>query len=141
VQLDIHTMLFGMMFALVGMQIVTIGLFARVFAYNEGLAVRPSRRAVLPRVTLEQGLLVGAALLLGGVGGALFEFGRWASGGFGEFSGFRPVLFFALVVLMGVQVLFSSFFLSMLGISRHDHVGAYDLRGRESAPQDARESP
>jgi hypothetical protein len=93
---------------------------------------------VLPRVTLEQGLMAGAALLALGIGGSLFEFGRWATGGFGEFSGFRPVLFFALVVLVGVQVLFASFFLSMLGISRHEHVGDYDLKGRESGPRDAR---
>jgi len=35
VTIDVHTMLFGMMFALLGAQIISIGLFAKVFSYAE----------------------------------------------------------------------------------------------------------
>ena len=35
VTFDVHTMLFGMIFALLGTQVMTIGLFAKVFSYSD----------------------------------------------------------------------------------------------------------
>ena len=35
VRFDIHTMFFGVLFTLLGMQILSIGLFAKIFSYTE----------------------------------------------------------------------------------------------------------
>jgi glycosyltransferase involved in cell wall biosynthesis len=43
---DIHTMLFGMIFALLGMQIISIGMFAKVFSFAERLAQPAVARAM-----------------------------------------------------------------------------------------------
>src|SRR5437868_9044977 len=60
VGLDIHTMIFGVIFTLLGAQILSIGAFAKVFSYAERFDRRSvSLRRVLKRVTLETGLLVG----------------------------------------------------------------------------------
>ena len=40
----------------------------------------------------------------------------------------RAVLFWSLWFFLGVQLIFSSFFLSMLGISRDTYIGDYELK-------------
>src|SRR6266705_5408525 len=59
VVLDIHTMIFGVIFTLLGAQILSLGAFAKVFSYAERFdRGSVSLRRVLKRVTLETGLLV-----------------------------------------------------------------------------------
>jgi glycosyltransferase involved in cell wall biosynthesis len=124
VSLDIHTMLFAMMFALMGMQIISIGLFAKVFAYSERF--NPQQAVLerwLKRVKLEHGLLVGGVLVTIGLIGDITVVSDWASSGFGEFAKLRSVIFWTLWFFLGTQVLFSAIFLSMLGVSRGTFLG------------------
>lgn len=124
VSLDIHTLLFAMMFALLGMQIISIGLFAKVFAYSERF--NPQQAVLerwLKRVKLEHGLIVGGLLALIGLLGDVTVFAEWARSGFGEFAQLRAVIFWSLWFFLGTQVLFSSIFLSMLGVSRGTFLG------------------
>ena len=124
---DIHTMLFGMMFALVGAQIITIGMFAKVFSYSERFAPNQlSLERWLKRLKLEHGLILGAGLALSGSAGAFYLLWKWAASDFGHFNDLRSVVFFSLWFFIGVQMIFSSFFLSMLGISRGTYIGDYD---------------
>jgi glycosyltransferase involved in cell wall biosynthesis len=128
--LDIHTMVFGMIFTLMGVQIMTIGFFAKVFSYAERFDNNPiSLKRLLLHVKLEHGLLVGAALfLIGFIGSAQIAW-YWAAAGFGPLSyGLREILLWAMFLFLGVQVIFSSFFLSMLGISRGTYIGDYELK-------------
>jgi hypothetical protein len=70
VTLDVHTMIFGMIFTLLGVQILSIGMFAKVFSYAERFDRNTvSLKRVLKRVKLEAGLLVGATLFLVGFAG------------------------------------------------------------------------
>jgi glycosyltransferase involved in cell wall biosynthesis len=129
VGLDIHTMIFGVIFTLLGTQILSIGAFAKVFSY----AARFDRgsvslRRVLKRVTLETGLLVGGAVFLMGFAGCAWVTWQWAASGFGELHQIRQVLFWSMWLFLGLQVIFASFFLSMLGISRETYIGDYDLK-------------
>jgi len=124
VRLDYHTMFFGMIFTLIGTQIVTTGLFAKIFCYSEQFDRHQlSLERWLKRVTLEYGLLVGTGLILAGLAGNLAVFWQWAVGDFGEFQGMRQVIFWSLWLFLGIQIVFSSFFLSMLGISRDAFIG------------------
>ena len=126
---DIHTMLFGMTFVLLGVQIISIGLFAKVFSYVERLDQRArSLGRALKRVQLEHGLFVGAVLaLLGFLGDARIAW-DWATSGFGPLDRVRGVIFWSLWFFVGIQIFFSSFFLSMLGVSRGTYVGDYEQR-------------
>jgi hypothetical protein len=129
VALDIHTMLFGMIFVLLGVQMWFIGLFAKVFSYTERFD--PQARSLerwLKGVTLEQGLMAGVALILIGLAGDVWVFWQWARSGFGQLNEIRSVIFWSLWLFVGVQTLFSSFFLSMLGISRGTYIGDYELK-------------
>jgi len=128
VTLDIHTMVFGVIFALLGAEILSIGAFAKVFSYaarfDRGTV---SLKRVLKRVTLETGLLVGAGLFLVGFLGCAWITWKWIASGFGPLYAIRQILFWSMWLFLGIQVIFSSFFLSMLGVSRETFIGDYDL--------------
>jgi hypothetical protein len=124
-------MLYGMLFSLLGAQIISIGLFAKVYSYAERFS--PNQRSLerwLSRVKLEHGLILGTLLALLGAGGSVFLVAEWISRGLGRFDQPRLVIFFSLWFFLGVQIVFSSFFISMLGISRGTYIGDYDIKKR-----------
>ena len=130
VVLDIHTMIFGVIFTLLGAQIISVGFFAKVFSYAERFDHRQiSLKRVLRRVTLEHGLLFGGLLFLAGLAGSGYVVWQWAASGFGPLQQVRQVLFWSMWLFLGVQIVFSSFFLSMLGISRGTYIGDYERSG------------
>src|SRR5882724_6633706 len=132
VVLDVHTMIFGVIFTLIGAQILAIGAFAKVFSYAERFDRNTvSLKRILKRVTFESGLLLGGALFLLGFAGCAYVAWQWAAGGFGPLQEVRGVLFCSMRLFLGVQIIFSSFFLSMLGISRGTYIGDYDLEPDE----------
>ena len=132
VVLDIHTMIFGVIFTLLGAQILAIGAFAKVFSYAERFDRNTvSLKRVLKRVSLEKGLLLGGALFAAGFAGCAYIAWQWAASGFGPLAQVRGVLFWSMWLFLGVQIIFSSFFLSMLGISRGTYIGDYDLSAEE----------
>jgi len=129
VTLDVHTMVFGVIFTLLGAQILSIGAFAKVFSY----AARFDRGAIslkrlLKRIKLETGLLLGGLIFLAGLIGCARITWGWAAGGFGPLYQIRQILFWSTWLFLGTQIIFSSFFLSMLGISRETYIGDYDLK-------------
>jgi glycosyltransferase involved in cell wall biosynthesis len=129
VTLDVHTMVFGVMFALLGAQILSIGAFAKVFSY----AARFDRgtislKRLLKRIRLETGLIFGGQLFLAGLIGCARITWGWAAGGFGPLYQIRQILFWSTWLFLGIQIIFSSFFLSMLGISRETYIGDYELK-------------
>jgi glycosyltransferase involved in cell wall biosynthesis len=129
---DIHSMIFGVIFTLLGAQIICIGFFAKVFSYAERFDRNPiSLKRLLSRIKLEHGLLLGALLALVGFVGDAWVFADWARSDFGPLNQVRAVLFWSLWFFLGVQLIFSSFFLSMLGISRDTYIGDYELKRGE----------
>ena len=126
--LDIHTMVFGVIFTLMGAQIMSVGFFAKVFGYAARFDRNPvSLKRLLRRVKLEHGLAAGGLMFIAGFLGSAHIAWEWASGGFGIFNqGLREVLFWSMWLFLGVQVIFASFFISMLGISRDTYIGDYE---------------
>ena len=129
VVLDVHTMIFGVIFTLMGAQILAIGSFAKVFSYAERFdRSTVSLKRVLTHVKLETGLLLGGGLFLTGFTGCAVVAWQWISSGFGPLQQVREVLFWSMWLFLGVQIIFASFFLSMLGISRGTYIGDHDLK-------------
>jgi hypothetical protein len=124
VGLDVHTMALGMMLALVGVHIISIGLFVKVFSYTEKLSRNQvSLARLLKHVRLEHGLLLGAMLGLIGFVGDAVVFWQWAANGFGRLHPVRTIFFCSLALFLGIEILFSSVFLSMLGLHRDTYIG------------------
>jgi hypothetical protein len=70
------------------------------------------------RFRLEHGLLIGGGIALAGLAIAGVIVGIWIDRGFGELSEQRLAVAAAALVVVGVQVFFSSFLLSILGLRR-----------------------
>jgi hypothetical protein len=69
-------------------------------------------------------------LALIGLAGDVVVFWEWAASSFGPLNALRSVIFWSMWFFVGVQIVFSSFFLSMLGVSRGTYIGEYDWRQR-----------
>jgi len=119
---DVHTLLYAIGSTLVGFQLLAFAVFAKVFAITEGLLPEDPRLDRLFRyVTLETGLLAGVGLVICGVAGTLFALSSWAAKSFGPLNSesmLRIVMPSVLALVLGAQVIFSSFFLSILGLRR-----------------------
>jgi hypothetical protein len=119
--LDLHLQVVGSLWTILGLQVVSLGLYARTYALTEGFEEHDSLlEGFYRRFTLERGLLLGALLLLVGVTGEGYIVVRWARSGFGSLDQVRLAIFGLTFVVVGSQVVFSSFLLSLMGI-RHLH--------------------
>jgi hypothetical protein len=98
------------------------GVAAKVFAITEGLL--PEDEAFdrwFRYVTLETGLMVGVVLVLVGVGIAVSSVVGWSHAGYGALppvAMMRRTLPAMLCLMLGTEVCFASFFLSLLGLKR-----------------------
>jgi glycosyltransferase involved in cell wall biosynthesis len=122
----LHAMIAGSLAALVGAQIVQLGLFARTYAVLYLDDRDPKLERVWSRVRLEHGLLLGGLLLLCGAGILLAIFVEWARNGFGALAREHESLLGMTFVGLGVQTIFGSFFLSVLGLRKQF---LFDRRG------------
>lgn len=119
---DTNTLLVCSMATIIGLQLCFFGLFTRIFAIQAGLLPDAGMSRKLDRVfSLERGVAAGLLLLAAGV----VLFGRallfWADVGFGQMSypdSLRMVIPAVTLITVGVQVVFSSFFLSILSLAR-----------------------
>jgi hypothetical protein len=110
------------MAVLVGFESMTFAVFSKMFATTERLLPEDPRLTRWYKyITLEVGLIVGALLILGGAGLWVFGLEYWRSQQFGPLDPektLRIVIPAFLSVTMGVQVVLSSFFMSVLGLAR-----------------------
>jgi hypothetical protein len=117
-QWDLHSMIAGAMLAIVGTQVLALGLCARAY----GVYVLGERDAwfdrMRERLRLEHGLLAGAAIFVGGLAFGGVIVGKWIERGGGQLSEARLGLLAATLVIIGIQVFFSSFLLSILSLRR-----------------------
>jgi glycosyltransferase involved in cell wall biosynthesis len=122
VTLDVHTLLYAAAAVMIGFEFITFAVFTKIFAITEGLLPPDPRLDRLLRVVkLETGLAIGAILLLLGIGGTAAAVLDWGQVGFRELrptETLRVVIPAVLSLVLGLQVILSSFFLSVLGLRR-----------------------
>ena len=121
VTLDLHTMLLGALCVLVGYQTLWMWAFAKMHGWTSGLLPRDkSEPRIFQIINLERGLVFGLGLLVAGLGLALRLVGEWWGQDLGPLvvqSTMRYTLWGFLLIVLGVQTIFGSFLLSMLGMS------------------------
>jgi hypothetical protein len=126
-QFDARTLVYGFAAVLLGFQFVAFAVFTKVFAISEGLLPEDPRLARAFRyITLETGLALGGLLVALGLGGTVFAFSGWvnaAPGAPGLDRVLRVALSSVFSLTLGVQVICSSFFLSILGLRRRSAPG------------------
>ena len=118
----VHTLLYSATALIIGFQIVSFAIFTKAFAISEGLLPEDRKlRRFLRYINLEVGLIIGVILLVLGMGGSLYALYIWNARLYGSLDPavtMRIVIPSVTALALGVQVVFSSFFLSVLGLKR-----------------------
>jgi glycosyltransferase involved in cell wall biosynthesis len=115
---QLHSMIAGSLLMIVGTQIVALGLCAHAYGTYFMGEQDPWFDRMRRRFRLEHGLLVGGTVLLAGLVLIAVIVAQWINRGLGQLSEERLALFAAVLVIIGIQIFFSSFLLSILGLRR-----------------------
>jgi len=119
---DVDTLTYSLGMVLIGAHISVFAVSAEVFAMQEGfLPPNPNYERIFQYVDLEKGLFFGVSLLV--LGAVIFGYALhiWYAAGFGNLSPevmLRLTLPSATCFMLGVEAIFGSFFLSLLGMKR-----------------------
>jgi len=113
----IHYMIVGSLLAVLGQQMLSFGLSARVFATSEHLVGRDRWVERLMRYySLERGLALGGLLAAVGLATLVYILVQWLTGDgrFNELIHLHEAIAASTLMIMGVQLVAASFFLSLL---------------------------
>jgi glycosyltransferase involved in cell wall biosynthesis len=117
-QWSLHTLIGGSLLLIVGTQLVGLGLCAHAYAtYFMGERDTWFDRA-RERLRLEHGLMLGSAIALVGLVVIVEIVVGWIGRGFGSLSQESAAICAATLLVLGIQIVFTSFLLSILGLRR-----------------------
>jgi glycosyltransferase involved in cell wall biosynthesis len=123
VTLDVNTLVYAAVAINLGFQMVSFFVFAKVFAANVGLLPPDRHASRMLRVVfgIEEGIVAGLILLMGGLAASIYAVGFWGQASFGTLDptvSLRIVIPSASAMVLGLQLVASSFFLGVLQLDR-----------------------
>jgi hypothetical protein len=130
VTFDVDTLVAASAMVVIGFQSVLFWLFTQVYAGSEGfLPEEPKVQRLLGKLSLERGLLAGAAIGVAGLVGLIFSLTYWQANSFGQLNyehALRLMVPSVTALVVSCQLILGTFFLSILGIkqTRHTPIGA-----------------
>ena len=120
-KLDVHTLVYTSGAIVIGFQFISFYLFSKLYAATHGLL--PFQENFLNRFykyfQLEKGILIGFIFTLLGIIISLSSFVYWEKTGFGDLNPMiilRKVIPSITLIILGIQILLSCFYLSILTI-------------------------
>jgi len=114
---DVHIMTVASMCSILGIQIVMLSLFAKTFGVIHGFLKEDKvLRFLWTHFKLEKGILIGFILAIMGLVFNFFILRLWILQDFGSLEKVREAIFNSSLIIAGIQIIFSSFFLHMLGM-------------------------
>jgi hypothetical protein len=117
-QWQLHTLIAGSMLAIVGAQVAQLGVFSRTYAFYYLGEHDPLFDKMRAKLRLEHGLIAGALIFLIGLIMSLVVVIIWINRGFGELREEKLAIAGLTLIVIGIQVIFGAFFLSILGLRR-----------------------
>ncbi len=122
IEFDIQTLYGSSLLCLLGYQLITFAIFTKAFAVAEGFHPEPDYYSWIFRyMRLETGVIAGALMTVVGVGYLIVAIRGWQELGFGGLDPrvtMRQVVPGGGLMVIGIQTIYSSFFLSILGLDR-----------------------
>jgi glycosyltransferase involved in cell wall biosynthesis len=116
--LGIHTLVFSTMLTILGFQLIFLTLFAKVFLF----AVLKEKNSFLEKLTnfltFEKGIMIGGVVSLLGMVVGLTMIINWISSDLKGFFNPELAIVASTITILGVQLVFNVFYLSILGIER-----------------------
>lgn len=115
VNIDFHFMFGGGALAILGLQLVLLGVYAKTYALVHDVGpVDAWMRWFHLRYTLERGVALGVILLGAGLVITAAIVGHWLAAGRGVLFAVRPFMLALTLMVLGVEIVFAAFFLSVL---------------------------
>jgi glycosyltransferase involved in cell wall biosynthesis len=114
----VHALIGGALLMIVGTQVLALGLCAHAYGTYFMGERDPWFDKMRARFRLEHGLLLGGAFMLIGIVMGAIILTSWISHGFGSLAFERLAVVAASLLIVGIQIFFSSFLLSILGLRR-----------------------
>ena len=115
IQLQYHPMFLSALLLIVGYQLIIFALFAKTYSITH-LEDRPIFERLYKYITIEKAGIAGAAISLLGIILYAAIFLKWINAGFGELQEIKKSIIALTLTIAGIQTIFSSFMLSILGI-------------------------
>jgi glycosyltransferase involved in cell wall biosynthesis len=136
VAIDIHTLLIMAFLMIVGYQLIVFAVSTRFFATRAGLLPDSHiLEKLYPYVTLETGVVTGGVATLLGLIGIAIAFISWQNVGLGPLDPYvtmRQLIPAVVLVALGTETMFASFFLSIMGMRRSERVHTVEANGDDS---------
>lgn len=122
VTFDVDTLLYAAAAVLTGFQAVNFAVFTKIFGVTSGLLPPDAKlEKAFKYITLESGIVAGISLFLMGLMLTIFAVSDWGAHSFGSLD---PTRILRLVIpavsamMLGSEIVLSSFFLSVLGLTK-----------------------
>jgi glycosyltransferase involved in cell wall biosynthesis len=120
-ELNVGTLMMASIMAIVGFQLVAFAFYTKLFAIAEGLLPEDSKfTSIFHFFTLERGIVIGLMILLAGLALLAHALWIWQQARFGQLpsieENLRRIIPAATLLMLGFQSVFSSFFMSVLGL-------------------------
>jgi glycosyltransferase involved in cell wall biosynthesis len=114
----VHSLIFGCLLILIGVQAIGLGLSARAFGVYFISEQDQLFQRLRGKLRLEHGLALALLVLFGGLALIGVVIGKWAASGFGTLREERLAILAFTVIAVGAQIFFTSFLVSIIGLRR-----------------------
>jgi glycosyltransferase involved in cell wall biosynthesis len=114
----VHAIIGGALLMIVGTQVLALGLCAHAYGTYFMGERDPWFDRMRSRYRLEHGLLLGGLFTVIGIAMGAVIVATWIAHGFGSLADERLAVIAASLIIVGIQIFFSSFLLSILGLRR-----------------------
>jgi glycosyltransferase involved in cell wall biosynthesis len=116
IQLYYHPMFFCSALVIIGYQLIIFSAFAKSYAYTHLHERNELLEKVFKHITIERASVIGILMSIIGVVVYGYIFFEWISSGLGSLNEVKSSILALTFVVLGIQTIFSSFMLSILGI-------------------------
>lgn len=122
VNFGVSTMMYGSTSILIGINIILFSLFTKAYAFHSGFIPNSSKTIEnFEKFTVEKGVIAGVVLTLIGLIITIVALVIWGNASFGDLEAelmMRITIPAATLIAIGVELIFASFFLGILGIKK-----------------------
>ena len=115
IKLQFHPMFLSSLLIISGYQLMIFAVFAKTYAITH-LKEKPVLNKIYKYLTIEKASILGIFIILFGAAIYIIIFFKWINTGFGELNQIKNSILALTLITIGIQTIFSSFMLSILGI-------------------------
>jgi hypothetical protein len=117
---DVHALIAGALLLIIGTQTIAMGICALSYAAHVLGDETPWFDRVRAHVHAEHGLIAGFATIGTGIAVAAYVAAVWIGRGFGRLAEVRPAILAATLIVIGLQLIFTSFLLALFGLASRE---------------------